>query len=236
MHVLRHAHRFASVALALTLASTAGAQSIAIYGGAEAAGDNTSLLFLGGTISPRGLGWKPYAGLSAYALRFDAGTATIDRTAFVPRVGLINVMADQSVSFGVGYSFSDASSNRPFFVPGESGDGVVGSFGWNYWDAGNKTRQVLASYNFGTQFLWSRGQALWALKPAAPFQVGGEVALLGTSRSPSAWEAQVGPVIDYKVSNQFHLGGAVGLQFGVSGASGSDVYGRVEFLWLPTAK
>lgn len=221
-------------ALALA-ASTAVAQSVAVYGGAEAAGDKSSVYFIGATASPSGLGWKPYVGLSADNLHFDAGSASITRNAVVPRVGLINVAADHSLSFGLGYSFSDASSNRPLFVPAESGDGVVGTFGYNYWDNGNSTRQLLGSYNFGTSFLWSRGQLLRTLRTGSPLQVGGEVALLGNTDSPSAWEGQVGPVVDYAFNNQFHLGGAVGLQEGLSNITGGPwLYGRIEFLWLPT--
>jgi hypothetical protein len=226
----------ASIALALTLfASTANAQ--AIFGAAEVDDEDVSLFLLGGSWSPGGLGWKPLVSVVGYNLRFPSGLGgTLTRNVVTPSLGLINVLPDQSFSFSAGYAFSDDDTDIPLLVAAPSGDGVVGSFGWDYWGTtGRRAAQVLAAYNFGQEFLWSRGRASVPLTATSPLWVGGEVALYGGG-DPSAYMAQFGPTIEYRFTPQFRLGGSAGLKVGVSNVTGNAVYGRVEFLWLPNAR
>lgn len=225
---------FAGVALALTLiASRAGAQ--AIYGAVEADEDEFRMFFLGGSWGLPGMGWHPYVSASAYNLSFPTGTTRKSINVFVPSVGLTNRMANQSVNFGVGYAFSSEDLGGPILAQAESGDGVVASAGWNHWGSGNHALQLLGSYNFGTEFLWTRGRASKPLTSTSPLWVGGELALLGGGNS-NAYIAQFGPTLEYRFNPQFRLGGSAGLKTGVSNATGNAAYGRLEFLWLPTAK
>lgn len=226
---------FASMALALTLVTTkAGAQ--AIYGAAEVDDDEFRMFFLGGSWGLPGMGWHPYVSVSAFNLSFPGGTGgRLSRNVFVPSVGLVNRMPDQSFNFGVGHAFADEDDGTPLLVQAESGDGVVASFGWNHWGTGNHAVQALASYNFGTEFLWTRGRASRPLTTTSPLWVGGEVAVLGGGDS-NAYLAQFGPTLEYRVNPQFRFGGSAGLKTGISNVDGSAVYGRLEFLWLPTAK
>jgi len=212
----------------------------AIFGAAETDDNDVTLLLLGGSWAPGGLGWKPFGTLVAYNLRFPAGTATQTNNVVLPTIGLMHAMPTQDVEFGVGYAFSSEDfGSTPVLVAAPSGDGVVASFGWNYWGTGRRAAQVLASYNFGdSKYLWSRGRAALPLTPTSPLWAGGEVAFMGGG-DPSAYLVQFGPTLEYRFTPQFRLTGSAGLKQGLSGfptgADKSAVYGRIEFLWLPTA-
>jgi hypothetical protein len=224
----------AGTALALTVfSSTAGAQ--AVYGAAEVDDDETTLLFLGGSWGVPGMGWKPYVALSAYQIRFDVGAGTRSRNVVVPSLGLVNRMAEGSFGVAVGYAMADEDVTGPILIGAESGDGVVASASYNHWGSGDHLLQLLGSYNFGTEFVWTRGRASRPLASQSPLWVGGEAALMGGGGA-DAWLAQFGPTVEWRFSPQFRLGGSAGLKVGVSNASGSAAYGRLEFLWLPGAR
>lgn len=223
-------------ALALVFNSIS-AQAQAVYGAAEVDDDELLLLLIGASISAGGLGWRPYAAVTAYHLQFPNGLGnTLTRDVVVPSVGLTKRMNDGSFSFGVGYAFANVDNNAdPVLVGAESGDGVVGSAQWNHWGSGNHMLQAIGSYNFGTQFLWTRGRAAKPLTQTSPLWVGGELAFMGGGDG-DAYLAQFGPMVEWRFSPQFRLTGSAGLKAGISNASGSAVYGRVEFLWLPQAR
>lgn len=229
---LTRSFAFALAAL-LFVTSTAIAQGV--YGAAEVDDDDVVFFLLGSSWSPGGLGWKPYVGVTGYNLRFPTGSGTTSRSVITPSVGVIHAMPTQSLRFGVGYAFSDEDVASPVLVGAESGDGVIGSFGWDHWGNGGHALQLLGSYNFGTEFLWTRGRAAKRLTPTSPLFVGGEAALLGDTES-STFIAQFGPTLEWRFNPQFRIGGSAGLKTGVSNVSGSAVYGRLEFLWLPAAR
>jgi hypothetical protein len=95
--------------------------------------------------------------------------------------------------------------------------------------------QVLGSFNFGNEFLWTRGRAGWRLTPTSPLFVGGEAGILGGGDS-NAFLAQFGPLIEFRFNPQFRLTASAGLKVGVAEVEGNAAYGRLEFLWLPTAR
>jgi hypothetical protein len=223
---------FSALALVFNAIS---AQAQGVFGAAEVDDDELLLLLIGASISAGGLGWKPYAAVTAYHLQFPAGTGTLSRDVVVPAVGLTNRMNDGSISFGVGYAFAERDATDPLLVGAESGKGVVGSAQWNHWGTGNHMLQVLGSYNFGTQFLWTRGRAAKPLTDTSPLWVGGELALMGGGDS-DAYLAQFGPMVEWRFNPKFRLTGSAGLKAGVSNVDGSAIYGRVEFLWLPRAR
>ena len=235
MHLLRRlALASSAVTLALTLtASSARAQ--AVFGAAELDDDDTQLFLLGAAFGPGGLGWKPFGSVVGYMLRFDAGTTTESRNVVVPTIGMINTSNTQSLSLGVGYAFADEDTDIPLLVPAQSGDGVVASFGWDYWGAGNRMAQLLGSFNFGTEYLWTRGRAATQLAQGGPLFVGGEAAVMGGGDN-NAFLGQFGPLLEYRFSPQFRLTGSAGLKVGIAEVSGSSAYGRLEFLWLPGAR
>jgi hypothetical protein len=227
----------ASIALALTvLTSQLSAQ--AVYGAVEVDDDEFRMFFLGGSWGLGGMGWKPYASVSAFNLSYPSGSVRESRNVVVPSIGLRNTSATQSVNFGVGYAFADEDFDQPVIqLQAESGDGFVASAGWNHWGSTNThALQLLGSYNFGTEFLWTRGRASKPLTSTSPLWVGGELALLGGGLTDS-YIAQFGPTVEWRFNPQFRLGGSAGLKTGVSNASGFNaVYGRLEFLWLPSAR
>lgn len=237
MHAFKWTLAGAGAALAFTLIS-APAHAQAIFGAAELDDDETQLYLLGGAWAPGGLGWKPFGSVVAYHLRFDAVPENVSLNVVVPTLGLMNVGPTQSLSLGVGYAFSDDETddvNEPILISAESGDGVVASVGWDYWGDGNRMAQVLGSYNFGNEFLWTRGRAGWRLTPTSPLFVGGEAGILGGGDS-NAFLAQFGPLIEWRFTPQFRLTGSAGLKVGVAEVEGNAAYGRLEFLWLPTAR
>ena len=234
MHALKWKLAAASAALALMFASTP-ANAQALFGAAELDDEDTQLYLLGGAWAPRGLGWKPFGSVVAYHLRFDIGSATESRNVVVPTLGLMHAGPTQSISFGLGYAFSDEDVDEPILIGAESGDGVVASVGWDYWGTGNRMAQVLGSFNFGTEFLWTRGRAGVRLTPTSPLFVGGEAALMGGG-DDGAFLAQFGPLLEWRFNPQFRLTASAGLKVGVAEVEGTATYGRLEFLWLPLAR
>lgn len=227
----------AGAALALTLSSTR-ADAQAIFGAAELDSDDVAFFMLGGSWNPAGMGLKPFISVVGFNLRISPNGGTLTRNVVLPTVGLINVMPDQSLQVGVGYAFSDEDVNDPLLIPAESGEGVVGSFGWNYWGTtGRRAAQLLASYNFGQEFLWTRGRFALPLTPTSPLWVGGEAAIFGGGDADQ-YIAQLGPTIEWRFNPQFRVGASAGVKLGLSNVPGfgSPAYGRVEFLWLPGAQ
>lgn len=234
MHAFKWKSAAASFALALTVTTTP-AHAQAIFGAAELDDDETQLYLIGGAWAPGGLGWKPFGSVVAYHLRFDLGPADESRNVVVPTLGLMNSQQTHSLSLGLGYAFSDEDVDEPILIGAESGDGIVASFGYDYWGDGNRMAQLLGSFNFGTEFLWTRGRAGWRLTPTSPLFVGGEAGILGGGNA-SAFIAQFGPLIEWRFSPQFRLTGSAGLKVGVAEVEGNAAYGRLEFLWLPAAR
>ena len=233
MHV--SIRKMAAVAALALSATASAAHGQALFGAAELDDDETRLFLLGGAWSPGGLGWKPFGSVVAYMVRWDAGVGTGSRNVVVPTLGLINAQERQSLSLGVGYAFSDENVDEPILIGAESGDGVVGSVGYDYWGSGNRMVQVLGSYNFGTEFLWTRGRAATRLTPTSPLFVGGEAAILGGGSS-NAYLGQFGPLVEWRFSPQFRISASAGLKVGIAEVDGNAAYGRLEFLLLPTAR
>jgi hypothetical protein len=227
----------ATAALSITFAS-APADAQAIFGAAELDDDETQLYLIGGAWAPGGLGWKPFGSVVAYHLRFDSFPEDVSRNVVVPTIGLMHSQATQSISFGIGYAFADDDTDEtddPALVPAPSGDGVVGSVGWDYWGDGSRMAQVLGSYNFGDEYLWTRGRAGFRLTPTSPLFVGGEAGIMGGG-DQSAYIAQFGPLIEWRFNPQFRLTASAGLKVGIAEVDGNAAYGRLEFLWLPLAR
>ena len=229
--------RLAAAAAMLTLVTltSATANAQAIFGAAELDDDDVQLFLLGTAWNAGGLGWRPMLSLVGYNLRFDAGAATESRNVILPSVGMVHNMTTQSLSLAVGYAFSDEDNGGVFPVSAPSGDGVVASVGWDYWGNGSRMAQVLGSFNFGDEFLWSRGRLAQRLTSTSPIFVGGEAGILGGGDN-NAFLAQFGPMIEYRFTPKFRIGASAGLKVGIAEITGNSAYGRLEFLWLPSAK
>jgi hypothetical protein len=238
MHAIKWKAAATGITLALALTS-APANAQALFGAAELDDDETQLYLLGGAWAPGGLGWKPFGSVVAYHLRFDFFPEDVSRNVVLPTLGLMYAQPTQSLSLGVGYAFADDDTdddiNDPALIGAPSGDGVVGSVGWDYWGDGSRTAQVLGSFNFGDEYLWTRGRAGFRLTPTSPLYVGGEAGIMGGG-DQSAYLAQFGPLIEWRFNPQFRLTASAGLKVGVAEVEGNAAYGRLEFLWLPLAR
>lgn len=229
--------RLASIAAVLTLAtaSLAGAQALATFGSAELAGFGEGSALLGGTLSTGKRGWGPIATAIVQTYRYRSGVDSHAQAyAFSPSVGLQNMMAEGSVQASVGYTF--VNTEFAGIVAGsETGgrSGVFASAQGNYWGNGENTAQVIGSYNFKSDYYWTRGRAAHRLAPSAnPVYVGAELVLQGSQDfTPSIMRYQVGPTIEYRVTPDFRVGASAGYRGGNNNAPGSG-YARVEFLHL----
>jgi hypothetical protein len=213
-------------------AREAGAQWGAnLIGAAEYDTDNTMLLLAGVSAGPRGMGWAPRIGVQGYWLRFDrTETTTASITAIRPYVGMRNAFNGGSAGINVGYAFVDRdvignTGVVPAFVS-EHGDGVVLSGGWDYWGTGESFGyQLLGSYNFGSDAIWTRARGTVPMSTSASSQtrIGAEVAFLSGS-DYSAF--QPGAVLEFnnRAGRVFGLG--AGMKFFEGGENA--VYFKAE--------
>ena len=231
---------FFAAAFGLVAASAARAQALATFGSAELAGFGEGSALLGGSLSSGHRGWGPIATAIVQTYRFRDGiNSHAQAFAFSPSIGLQNAMAEGSVQASVGYAFvssDDASSAFGGVVAGnETGgkSGVFASAQGNYWGTGENTAQLIGSYNFASEYYWTRGRAAHRLAPSAtPVYVGGELVLQGSQDfTPSIFRYQVGPTIEYRVTPDFRVGASAGYRGGNNNAPGSG-YARIEFLHL----
>jgi hypothetical protein len=237
-------------ALSIALAPSASAQSLAVYGGVEAAGLGESSALLGASIAG-GLGLSPVLGVTAQTYRFRNGAGGfISANAISPLIGLQYNTGRQMWMGGVGYSF--VSTDLPAGTPGiglssgtEDGPFVLGQV--NHWGDGNVDVQAIASFAFEPQYLWSRFRAAQRLG-ITPVFFGGEVVAQGSPSHdddrvlvpggptvrvnvPSYWSFNVGPTLQYRVTENFRLLAAAGARIGTNDVPLSG-YGKLEFLAL----
>jgi hypothetical protein len=124
-------------------------------GVAETSGDEVTTLLLGGTLSPSGLGLKPLVGLQGMYFMFDENNGW----SITPSVGVAYRATTGSVQGRVGYSFTDETDFVPFGGPDAGDDaGVSTSVQADYWDGGAYGLQGIASYNLGSEYLWTRAR------------------------------------------------------------------------------
>lgn len=233
---------FRNLAIAFTLAAAligapraADAQwSSTAIGVAEYDTENTVLLLAGLSAGPGGMGWAPRLGVQGYYLRYDAGTNSVDVTSIRPYVGMRNNFTGGSASINVGYAFTNrdvAGIAGPALVS-DQGEGVVLSGGWDYWGTGNAFGyQLLGSYNFGSEAIWTRarGTVPLQIRNDGQTRIGAEVAYL-TGRGYSAW--QPGALVEFRNGGRiFGLG--AGMKFFEGG--GDAVYFKGEFV-LPLGR
>lgn len=163
----------------------------------ETAGDDLTLIYTSVSVKPDGLGLKPVASLSLYRLE----TAFDGTWSATPAVGLEYRAPGGLVSGKVGYSFKDQDSPIPFFGGGSSG--VSTSAHGEYWGDGRVGLQGLASYNWGSEYLWSRGRATTRIAEvdAGWMHLGGEYVWQGELDAPPLQEkyesTQYGPVLQF---------------------------------------
>lgn len=224
-----------ALALAATLGTSLQAQSLAVFGAAEWDENDLSLYLLGASVNPGRMGWQPYASIVGYTLRYPSQGTTLSKNVFSPSVGLMNRYDGGQYQFGVGYAFADEDFAAPVFVAeGADGDGVTASAQWNHWGKPRNASQIIAAYNFGSEFLWTRARHSFQLAQNGPLWAGVEGGILGGGdEGTKRWWAQFGPTLEYRFNPKFRIGASAGLKTGISNVSGTAAYGRLEFLLLP---
>jgi hypothetical protein len=236
--------------VSVALASSANAQSLAVYGGVEAAGLGESSALLGASVAGSGLGLSPVVSVTGQTYRFrDGAGGFITANAISPLLGLQYNNGRSMLMGGVGYSF--VNKNIPATASGiglstgsEDGAFILGQV--NHWGDGNRDIQGIASFAFKPAYLWSRVRAAHRVY-LSPIFFGGEVVAQGTpgvtrdyvsaagvvtrANTGSYWSFNVGPTLQYRFTENFRVLGAAGARIGSNSVPLSG-YGKLEFLAL----
>ncbi|HUE96913.1 MAG TPA: hypothetical protein VMN39_09645 [Longimicrobiaceae bacterium] len=207
---------FAAVLSAAVAAAPARAQEITSQLVGEIAGDDVSLVLLGVTAVPEGIGVKPVFSVLGYRVGFPAGaTGTSSLWSVNPSVGLRYRTVAGFLEGNAGYAFVNSEGNFPFFGGGESG--VTTGLHAEYWGTGAFGVQGIVNYNWGSEYFWSRARATARLlsQPSGALHAGGELGWQGdlTDVPPGqeAYEAtMVGPVVQWIAIQGWILGVGAG--------------------------
>jgi hypothetical protein len=226
----------AAAMVALILATPAQGQWRATgLGVAEYDTDGALFLLAGLSASPGGRGLSPIIGVQGTHVGFDNGPGRTNVFAVKPYVGLSSNYGSGSVNGTVGYAFSNRDEGARILSTGgnDVGTGVVVSAGWDHWGTGGPWgHQVLASYNFDSEGLWTRGRVTRRIAASGQAQrrLGAEVAYL-TGDGYSAW--QPGALLELHNGRGGILG--LGAGFKLPSAGDNAVYFKVEGL-LPISR
>ena len=187
-----------SAILALALASPLAAQDMSATVVAETGGDDVNML-LGDLTGTFGSGRiLPVISAQAYVVSFPVGDGSDEIYAFAPAVGVRARSETGFLQGTVGYSLqSGAGDGFPFFGGGT--DGVTTGVHAEYWGTGAIGLQGIGSYNWGSEYLWSRGRGTFAVADLddGAIQLGAEAVWQGDmgSDAGAGYEAlQLGPV------------------------------------------
>jgi hypothetical protein len=227
------------------VASSAGAQQIVAFGAAEFSGPvERNVQLLGFSLSSGLPGWSPV--LTVTGLRFafpDGAGGTTDAFAIAPSIGMRYQTQTGSVGGHVGYIFVDEDEDAldPTGSPVGGSDGVFATFQADHWGQGDRIGQLIATYNFGGNYLWSRakgGVRLGGL--TSPFFAGAEVIVQGGGDEddgiPNTWVLQAGPALMFQLTPNFRvdLSGGVRVPIDNDDDDLTDEpvggYGRIEFV------
>lgn len=209
-------------------AQSLSAQSLATYGSAEAAGYGEGSLFLGATASAAGLGVTPYVAIGAQTFRYQNGTGYSNGSSISPSVGLNYKTPTGMVGAGVGYSFASSGAIPVIGTQNASG-GVFTDAHANYWGDGSNSVEGIVSYNWRSEYYWSRLRA--TTRVADPIYAGVHLVYQGSSKAGYSHQYEVGPLVEYRVSPTFRLNGSVGYHGGDNNFPGTG-YAQIGFLVL----
>ncbi|HEY0303415.1 MAG TPA: hypothetical protein VGC44_00510 [Longimicrobiales bacterium] len=229
------------LALCAATARPAAAQlNWTIVGVGEVDTEEVVLALASVSASPGGSGWSPIGGVHVSWLKYPI-SSTDDRQiiSIVPSVGVRNGFDGGSFQFRVGYAFRESNDDDEDVAVGVPpvaadirDDGLVNAAQVDYWGNGNLNAQLIGSYNYGSEFLWSRArltQKIFDLSGSGHVRAGGEAAYLN-GEDYDAW--QVGGVVG------FHAGGGTIINAGVGrklaiGEGNDATYFRAEIVLNP---
>ena len=223
-----------AVALGAVMAAVAagrlGAQSLTVYGSAAVDGEDTNIQLIGGTARFGERGWAPEVGLQVYHLGYESGVDDNHTVwAVTPSAGASYRTSVGQVGGRVGYSFqSDDDGGVPIFEGEGGGSGVVTAVQGNYWGPGPEL-QGIASYNWGSEYLWTNAQALVPLARmgASTLRGGADVVWQGSTDGGSN-AIQLGPIVKLSTGRNFSINvGAGWKHFGGDTTRDDTWYARV---------
>lgn len=221
-------------------ARATSAQQVVTYGSAEAGGAGSSLFFLGASISSGTIGWGPVASVDAYRLQYRSGPGTTSsNNVFMPSAGLKYQTAVGATQARVGYAFVGSSTDTPtsigaFPFPASAKNGVFVTAQGDYWGTGRQNAQVIGSWNFANQFLWSRARASQRIGGAdSPIMLGGEVGFLGGGdNGTKTWGFFAGPTVTFRATPDLRFTAAAGYRTNTSPSGNGTGYGKLDFVYI----
>lgn len=221
--------RLVMAALAVMVAVPAGAAAQELTAYATASVDQSNIQLVGASVRPAGLGLRPVLAVQAYRLGYESGDETTTVWSVGPSVGGSYRMEGGQLEGRVGYNFqSDDVDGADFGEGGGSGfTTAVQAISW----ATRPELQGIASYSWGSEYLWSQAQAIvpvMELDPGA-IGVGGEVVWQGNMGGGGDYEAyQVGPVVRWSTGHDSSL--LVGAGYKDSSSRDATWYARIGFV------
>jgi hypothetical protein len=223
------------------IAGSAGAQQIVAFGAAEFSGERRSVQLLGFAASSGLPGWSPVLTVTGIRFTFPDTNAlgvvtTVDAFAIAPSLGVRYQTETRATGIHVGYIFveEDQAIAPVAGVPVGSSDGVFVTFQHDYWGRGERIGQLIATYNFGGEYLWSRAKGgVRFPNVTSPLFIGGELIVQGGGEgSPDTWVLQAGPALMFQLTPNFRidLSGGVRVPLEDPANEGTGGYGRIEFV------
>jgi hypothetical protein len=215
------------------------------YGSTELDTRHSQFYLLGMYVGVGGLGWSPYFNVNAYSLHYrllrDVPASARTLSAASPTVGMAYAGRSSGVSFGAGYTWVQHPDAGAPGAEGGGSNGASASLGAYQNGTGRRPihTQLLANYNFGSQYGWARGRASvpFGYSNKHPTRIGAEVVAQGGGKDPAKSNSfQAGPTFEYTWTPQFRTTGAVGYK-SVGGARfasrESAPYLKLEFSFSP---
>jgi hypothetical protein len=215
------------------------------YGSTELDTRHSQFYLLGMYVGVGGLGWSPYFNVNAYSLHYrllrDVPASARTLSAASPTVGMAYAGRSSGVSFGAGYTWVQHPDAGAPGAEGGGSNGASASLGAYQNGTGRRPMhtQLLANYNFGSQYGWARGRASvpFGYSNKHPARIGAEVVAQSGGKDPAKSNSfQAGPTFEYTWTPQFRTTGAVGYK-SVGGARfasrESAPYLKLEFSFSP---
>jgi hypothetical protein len=223
------------------VASSAGAQQIVGFGAAEFSGQRRSVQLLGFALSSGLPGWSPVLTVTGLHFTFPSVdpitlvTNTEDAWAIAPSLGMRYQTEVGSTGLHVGYIAFSGETPPAGGTPVGAADGIFATVQADYWGRGEALGQLLATYNFGGEYLWSRAKgAVRAGGLSSPLFVGAEAILQGGGEGPvKPWALQLGPVLAFQLTPNFRLDLSGGVRIPLNRDESGEFttgYGRIEFV------
>lgn len=172
--------------------------------------------------------WAPYIDLYTYYLNYDAGATRGSLHAFAPTVGLMYTSGRTSVNFGGGYAWVSKSGGPSINTERGGISGATASFGIHNTGPGTRPykSELLANYNFGSEYLWSRARASvpFGYSVAHPSRIGLELTGQGSNHNGvSSHAISFGPTLEFGLSPQLGFTVAGGPKFFSHGGTGAYI-------------